>query len=279
MRTNLRDERPRDPFVTRPILLLGSMRASSQAILTIIASAALVLGMLPGRSVDAALGSEPTRVQQEQDQDSDAEAAPSPSVEDADPAVLKERIAELEAEVATLRGTIRRLELEKLGATIQIEQPEGQDASTRVSLLKTWTGDVESLKTLAELPNVRVVYVDTETVGDAVVEPIGQLTTLNSLTLMSPQITDAALTHLSGLEELELLFLTGTQVTDAGLENLNALKNLKVLALSQTPITDKAVETLKQLGSLRALYLIKTELSDEAIEALNQALPEAAIYR
>jgi Leucine-rich repeat (LRR) protein len=66
-------------------------------------------------------------------------------------------------------------------------------------------------------------------ISDAMLEHLGELTSLQRLDLRNTPITDAGLKHLGQLVNLETLYLYGAPVTDDGVKNLQqALPNCKI---------------------------------------------------
>ena len=134
------------------------------------------------------------------------------------------------------------------------------------------------MQLLKNVPNLQVVYIDSNQVNDAALGPLKDLAGLSALTIMSPQVTDAALENLKSLSGLTMLFLTSSKVSDKGLVQLKGLKNLQVLALSRTEVTDAGLDALKDIKSLKSIYLIGTKVTPQAIDKLKQAIPGVAVY-
>lgn len=92
-------------------------------------------------------------------------------------------------------------------------------------------------------------------VTDADLEPIKDLTQLQTLHLSGTQITDAGLVYLKDLKGLQTLDLGETRIAaDAGLVHLKDLKGLRELNLWETGITDAGLAHLKD--SCESLTLI-----------------------
>ncbi len=213
-------------------------------------------------------------------QEKKAEAKPQPAQTPADdPVKPKAQLTALQQEVAQLKLKVVTLELEKLGASVNIDKgKDGKEIAT-VNILKKWTGDKDAMQLLKNVPNLQVVYIDSNQVNDAALAPLKDLAGLNALTIMSPQVTDAALENLKSLSGLTMLFLTSSKVSDKGLVQLKGLKNLQVLALSRTDVTDAGLDALKDIKSLKSLYLIGTKVTPQAIDKLKQAMPGVAVYK
>src|SRR5262245_17073757 len=92
----------------------------------------------------------------------------------------------------------------------------------------------ETLRALAPLQNLTVLYLIGAKVTDAGLKELAPLKSLAALSLSDTQVTDVGLKELAPLKNLTYLNLYGTKVTDAGLEELVALKNLTILNLYGT---------------------------------------------
>ena len=213
-------------------------------------------------------------------QEKKAEAKPEPTQTPADdPAKLKAQLRALQQEVAHLKLKVAMLEIEKLGASVNVDKgKDGKEIAT-VNILKKWTGDKDAMQLLKNVPNLQVVYIDSNQVNDAALAPLKDLAGLSALTIMSPQVTDAALKNLKSLSGLTMLFLTSSKVSDKGLVQLKGLKNLQVLALSRTEVTDAGLDALEDIKSLKSIYLIGTKVTPQAIDKLKQAIPGVAVYK
>ena len=128
------------------------------------------------------------------------EAKPqAPAASADDPAKLKAQLTALQQEVAQLKLKVATLELEKLGASVNVGKgKDGKDIAT-VNILQEWAGDKDSMQLLKNVPNLQVVYIDSKQVNDAALAPLKDLGGLSALTIMSPQVTDAALENLKSL--------------------------------------------------------------------------------
>ncbi len=164
-----------------------------------------------------------TRAQQkaEAKQEKKAEAKPqAASAGTDDPAKLKAQLVTLQQEVAQLKLKVATLELEKLGASVNVDKgKDGKEVAT-VNILQKWTGDKDAMQLLKNVPNLQVVYIDSKQVNDAALAPLKDLAGLSALTIMSPQVTDAALENVKSLNGLTMLFLTSSKVSDKGLVQL-----------------------------------------------------------
>jgi hypothetical protein len=120
-----------------------------------------------------------------------------------------------------------------------------------------------------ELGGVRELHLAAETVVDADLVRLSDLTGLNRLFLSGcTGVTDAGLRHLVDLGELQLLALGGTGVTDRGLEHVAWLKQLAALYLADTDVSDAGLEQIAALKRLRILDLSNTAVSDAGLAHL-----------
>ncbi len=86
---------------------------------------------------------------------------------------------------------------------------------------------------------------------------VGQLTSLESLSLGGSPISDNGLVYLQELVNLKSLGLNGTNITNAGLKHLVNQRNLESLATYSTGVTDEGILELKK--SLPSIYVDNEE--------------------
>ncbi len=98
----------------------------------------------------------------------------------------------------------------------------GSAKITRTGLINAGLAEMQTLEDLGPMGFL---------VDIKILEEVGKLTNLRTLTLDGSGNLENTLQHISGLKKLETLSLTGTSITDAGLELLHGLKNLKVVRL------------------------------------------------
>ena len=204
-------------------------------------------------------------------------AAPAAPADD--PAKLKAQIGALEQEVTQLKLKVASLELEKLGATVNIDKAKGRQGHRHrqhPQEMVRWQGRAELLK---NVPNLQVVYIDNTQVDDAALLRFRGSPGLSALTIMSPGVTDKGLDTLKGLSNLNMLFLTSSKVSDKGLAQLKGLKNLQVLALSKTDVTDAGLDTLKEIKSLKSIYLDRHEGYAAGDREAQAGRPGVAVYK
>jgi hypothetical protein len=98
------------------------------------------------------------------------------------------------------------------------------------------------------------------------------------LWLETQEVDDAALEPVSRLDELRGLSLYGSSVTDRGLAHLRGLK-LETLGLGATRVTDKGLDHVETLSRLRHIWLPQTrKITAERVEALKDALPGLGVH-
>jgi Leucine-rich repeat (LRR) protein len=109
-----------------------------------------------------------------------------------------------------------------------------------------------------------LVLIETAGIDDSGTDALAELKNLRKLWLFRTAISDATLTHLSELSQLRELHLHGTKVTDAGLKSLTELKELRRLWLDETSVGNGGVRDLPKL-SLRTLSLGGTNITNECL--------------
>jgi hypothetical protein len=104
--------------------------------------------------------------------------------------------------------------------------------------------DDAGLAHLVELP-LRELMLDITPVGDAGMEFVADMETLEQLDVANTRITDKGVASIARLPELQVLWLAGTGVTDAGLAQLESLSRLKYVDLRGTGVSDQGVARLR----------------------------------
>jgi len=102
-----------------------------------------------GAILTLAISPRPTSAQRK------AGAKPQPAqTPAADPAKLKAQLTALQQEVAQLKLKVATLELEKLGARVNVDKgKDGKEIAT-VNILKKWAGDKDAMQLLKNVPNL-----------------------------------------------------------------------------------------------------------------------------
>ena len=108
--------------------------------------------------------------------------------------------------MAQFKLKVATLELEKLGAGVNVDKgKDGKEIAT-VNILKKWTGDKDAMQLLKNVPNLQVVHIDSNQVNDTALAPLKELAGFSALTITSPRGTDAALKNLKSSSGLTMLF-------------------------------------------------------------------------
>ena len=119
--------------------------------------------LMTGAILTLAASPRSTIAQQKADnksQEKQAEAKPQPTQTPADDsAKLKAQLTALQQEVAQLKLKVATLELEKLGASVNVDKgKDGKEIAT-IDILKKWVGDKDAMQLLKNVPNLQVVYI------------------------------------------------------------------------------------------------------------------------
>jgi hypothetical protein len=96
------------------------------------------------------------------------------------------------------------------------------------------------------------------------------VSSINLMTLKSPDTLDRAVELLAALPYLQSLNVDGTKFQDRHAETVGQLDSLENLVLSNTQITDAGLAKLDGLSNLKTLYLIGTGVTDAGMAALAQ---------
>jgi hypothetical protein len=106
---------------------------------------------------------------------------------------------------------------------------------------------------------------------DDVLQRVGQLTHLETLTIDSAQITDAGLAHLIGLRKLGTLYIRNCpKLSSAGLVHLMKLPKLSLLSLTGIRIDGQGLEAIGGMRNLKSLYLSEGSINSSGLEPLTQ---------
>jgi len=111
-----------------------------------------------GAILTLAISPRPTSAQRKagaKPQEKKVEAKPQPAqTPAADPAKLKAQLTALQQEVAQLKLKVATLELEKIGARVNVDKgKDGKEIAT-VNILKKWAGDKDAMQLLKNVPNL-----------------------------------------------------------------------------------------------------------------------------
>jgi internalin A len=198
-----------------------------------------------------------------------------------------------------------------------VTQTGGGRGRTSVEL-GHWRGGDEGLRHLFALNNVTSVSYDLRLVrgpgkgwaiykgflvSDDGLYYLGNIKTLESLSLKNTCISDEGIRHLSGLHNLRSLtldktnisdegmaimksfpclvslFLAHTRITDNGLKEIATLDKMERLNVEHTSVSDVGLKYISSLINLKLLYLSGTSVTDEGIEMLKRELPQCKIIQ
>ena len=138
-------------------------------------------------------------------------------------------------------------------------------------------GDAD-LEHLSGLETLEILHLGgTDITGNGLAH-IASLTNLKKLNIggayqKASLIDDNGLKHLANLNNLEELVLSDTQISDDGLANLSNLKSLQSIYLFQTNISDEGLQHLEGLSALTTLRVMRTKITDEGAEAFHAKMP------
>lgn len=123
------------------------------------------------------------------------------------------------------------------------------------------TERISTLEPLRNLTELTWLHFEHNLIGAVGLEPLSQLTKLQSLWFSNNQVTD--LTALTNLKQLREIYASGNQINDLNLAHLSGLTNLEVLDLdSNQSITD--ISALAPLTNLNTLSLQFNSVVDVA---------------
>lgn len=163
---------------------------------------------------------------------------------------LVEGIAELRRKQAIAR-------LVDLGAKLESQSlllgPGVLSAAQTIEIGSDWRGEVDDLKSLALIGDLKIVSFSGDKVDDAWIE------------------------HVVAVQGLQWLKLKKTKVTATGIERLKQLKELYGLDLLYSAIDDNAIRPLADMRQLSLVRLYGTKVSKEAAAKLIADLPTAKI--
>ncbi len=109
-----------------------------------------------------------------------------------------------------------------------------QDDLNKVTQLLLIGSQIDDLRPLAELKNLRILNVGNNQITD--LSPLAGLNNLERLWLWDNQISE--LSPLVGFHQLKWLFINGNQITD--LDSLKGFKELRIIFLTDNPNLPKA---------------------------------------
>lgn len=125
------------------------------------------------------------------------------------------------------------------------------------------------MPSLAGVPNITVARFGGPGMTDEAMVHLKQLEQLKRLDLTDcPKIGDATLDVVAGIPTLDVLILRRTGITDDGLQAVTALPKLRAIDLRNTNISDAGVAHLSGMTSLIDVQLEKSKVTDDGVSAL-----------
>jgi hypothetical protein len=178
-------------------------------------------------------------------------------------------------------------ELRRLVASVAKDPPvePNQDLLRRVTIVQGPGGnafvvsltdslvDDDGLARIAEIPNVRALYLDNcREITPAGMAHVARLEELQKLSLSKTAVDDASLQHLRDLTQLVELNLFGNeQIGDRGMAALAGVQNLRTLKLQETSVSDEGLRRLKALPNLQEIWLDGTRVTEKGLRELEAA--------
>jgi Leucine-rich repeat (LRR) protein len=156
--------------------------------------------------------------------------------------------------------------LEKLGATVKVDEEAPSSARLRVSFARL--DDLNSIKLRDLTQLISLTIEDASRCTDKTMITIGTLKNLHELNLWRPNISNSGLTNLKSLKELHAVTLSECKVGDSGVAVLKDNSKIEVLDLSGSAITNAAGLTFKTLSNLKSLTVSKTKFGDSGLALL-----------
>ena len=133
--------------------------------------------------------------------------------------------------------------------------PKSIAVLTQLNALKlNGNSELSDLRPLAQLHNLRVLYVSSTKISD--LSPLAQLKNLTELYVFNTRVSD--LGPLAQLQNLTTLLVSDTQVSD--LSPLAQLQNMVILEVHNTRVSD--LSPLAQLQKMSRLHFNNTKVSD-----------------
>jgi hypothetical protein len=161
--------------------------------------------------------------------------------------------------------------LKELGGKVEVDTSRRDRPVLKVDLAGSSVSD-DNLPLLGDLTSLQSLSLSSTSISDAGLAHLRGLTNLQTLDLYSTRVDNSGLAHLRGLARLQTLYLSSTVVGDPGVVHLKGLTNLRLLSLANTRISDTGLAHLKGLAGLQTLDLSTTSVTDAGLAHL-QGLP------
>jgi len=121
---------------------------------------------------------------------------------------------------------------------------------------------------LKDLPNITSLNLYNAVLPAHGWKHVGELKSLEYLSLRGLGVNDAMLPALAGLHKLEKLYLSNSQIQGYGFAALQDLKQLKALSLNSSPLRDEHMHHIGGLTSLEELTMYGAPLTDRGVAKL-----------
>ena len=143
------------------------------------------------------------------------------------------------------------------GDYLWVDQRDGvplseEDQFAQVDLGFAWTGERAGLEHLRDIPRLGVLQIGRITsVDDRAMQTIGDLQSVQWLSLQDLHVGDEGLREIGRLRQLVTLELINLDVTDRGMAHLRGLNDLELLGLERVAVQSEGIRTLADLPKLR----------------------------
>ena len=135
----------------------------------------------------------------------------------------------------------------------------------------------QDIAAIADCSSLQWLELSGNPIDDEALEQLGQLPQLRLLFLDSTHVTDKGIDTIVKWKHLLDLDLAGTKITDAGVEKLLECQSLRALWLEGTAITDRSLQALVKLKSLQHLDVRQTSLTSEQVDFFKQSRPDVEV--
>lgn len=130
---------------------------------------------------------------------------------------------------------------------------------------------VSGLRSLKRFPQLKYLWFATDQpLSREAFAFFGNLTSLEVLSIESPQIAESSLVPLAGLTKLNNLWLNGATIRGDELKHLAALPNLRMISLRHSVISESALAALQPLPSGTSLNLTGSTITDAHLPAIRK---------
>ncbi len=130
----------------------------------------------------------------------------------------------------------------------------------------------EGIGNLASLDQISLAHTN---IADKALAELARCTSLTGINVGHTKVTDQGLSHLTHLTKLEYLDLTHTAISSDGLAHVGKLTTLELLGISDTKVNDRGLRHLHKLQNLRWLSVEGSEVTMEGLEEFFDDVPSA----